>query len=424
MNILVIGAGGREHALAWRLKKAESCRNLYIAPGNPGTAQEGENLLVKGNDFEGIASAIREKAIDLVVIGPEQPLADGLVNFLAQQEGLEDVAIFGPLKEGAVLESSKRFAKEFMQRHDIPTAAYRSFDADQVEALKEHIATAEFPLVLKASGLAAGKGVSVCQTRPEAEEWVREVVENHKFGEAGAEVVAEEFLQGVEFSVFVITDGGDYLLMPQAKDYKRLLEDDKGPNTGGMGAISPVPFVNEPLMQKVEEQVIQRTLKGLQEESIRYRGFLYFGLMNVAGEPHVIEYNVRLGDPETQVVLPRLKGDFAKVLYEAAKGNVLQDELRIIDEAAATVVLASAGYPGSYEKGKIIHRLDEVQESTVFHAGTKLQGKQVLTNGGRVLTITSVADTLQEALQKSYSAAVNIHFEGKTYRKDIGQDVM
>lgn len=426
MKILLLGSGGREHALAHKLAQSPLCEVLYIAPGNPGTAQHGQNIELPLDDFAGLAQFAERQNIDLVVVGPEAPLVAGLADFFARQPGLQHIAFIGPNAVGAQLEGSKDFAKQFMLRHQIPTAAHRTFSAKQTDEGLQYLAKAKLPIVLKADGLAAGKGVVICHERQKALAAFRQMLDG-QFGEAGKKIVVEEFLQGREFSVFVLTDGQRYALLPVAKDHKRIGEGDTGPNTGGMGAVSPVPFVDEDLMRKVKERIIQPTIDGLQKEQIPYLGFIFFGLMEVQGEPYVIEYNCRLGDPETEAILPRLEEDLVQLMIEAAKqiGRFGQHADRAVrclqsDLTATTVVLASAGYPGPYTKGIPISDLEKVKDCLVFQAGTCLRKGQLCTNGGRVIALTALAQSLEEARQKALKAAEQISFEGKYYRKDIG----
>lgn len=421
-NVLLLGSGGREHALAWKIAQSPLLGQLYIAPGNPGTASVGTNLDLQDNDFEAVEKAIREKQIDLLVIGPEAPLVDGLVDFLDERDGMENLKVIGPGKTGAQLEGSKAFAKEFMKNHGIPTAAYSIFDRSNIPAAKEFIDRHQPPFVLKADGLAAGKGVLIIHDREEAKAEVVAMLSG-KFGAASQRIVIEEFLTGIELSVFILTDGRAYALLPEAKDYKRIGEGDTGLNTGGMGSISPVPFADSFFMDRVKLNVIEPTLKGLKEEGIDYKGFIFFGLMNVDGVPYVIEYNARMGDPETQVVMPRIESDFLELLVACAKGNLDEKQVEISDMHAASVILVSGGYPEKYEKGKAIMGLSEVEGSTIFHAGTRMTGGNLTTSGGRVMAVCSLAETRQAAVQKSYENAARIRYEGMYYRSDIGFDL-
>ncbi|MCD6333448.1 MAG: phosphoribosylamine--glycine ligase [Bacteroidales bacterium] len=429
MKVLVIGSGGREHALAWKLAQSPLLDALFIAPGNSGTALHGRNVAIKPNDFEAITSFIREQRIDMVVVGPEEPLVRGIRDYIEQQPGLDQVAVIGPDASGARLEGSKDYAKSFMQRQGIPTARYRSFTAqgeDHSQTLQEartFIRQLSPPYVLKASGLAAGKGVVILEDEEAAMEELQAIF-GGKFGDAGSTVVIEEFLKGIELSVFVLTDGKDYLLLPEAKDYKRIGEGDTGLNTGGMGAVSPVPFADAAFMEKVESRIIRPTLKGLQDAGCRYRGFIFFGLMNVEGDPWVIEYNIRMGDPEAEVVIPRIDSDLLELFVAAKEGKLGKKNIRIAQEAATTVMLVSGGYPGSYEKGKPITGLDRITEGIVFHAGAKEEDGAVLTNGGRVLAMTAMHPNWQEALRGSYRNAALVGFDKMYFRKDIGFDLI
>ncbi len=422
MNILVVGGGGREHAIGWKIKQSDKLNNLFFTPGNAGTQLLGTNLEIEPEDFEGIKSAILENRIDLVVIGPEVPLAQGIHDFLASCLELAKLKVVGPKKEGAQLESSKNFAKSFMVRHNIPTARYLTVTKNNLPQGIQFLDSLKPPFVLKADGLAAGKGVLIIENRREAETALQEML-NGKFGGAGDKVIIEEFLRGIEVSVFVITDGKDYKILPEAKDYKRIGEGDTGLNTGGMGAISPVPFADEKFMQKVEAGIIRPTVNGLKADGIEYNGFIFFGLINVDGNPFVIEYNVRLGDPEAEVVLLRIKSDFVDLLEGAADGTLAEKNVEISNQNAVTLMMVSGGYPGSYEKGKIISALDQVEKSIVFHSGTKSDGKNILTNGGRVLAISSLGNNMNEALEASYRNAERIQFDKKYYRKDLGFDL-
>jgi len=422
MNILILGGGGREHALAWKIRQSHRVKNLFIAPGNGGTSLLGTNIDIDPNDFIALGHFARQEDIELIIVGPEEPLVRGISDFFRQDPELARIRVFGPGREGALLEGSKAHAKAFMQRHGIPTAAYRAFRREQLEQGVAYLNTQSPPYVLKADGLAAGKGVLILQDREEAKIQL-EAMLNGKFGEAGSQVVIEEFLSGLEFSVFALTDGRSYQLLPVAKDYKRIGEGDTGLNTGGMGAVSPVAFVDDILLQKVEERIVQPTIRGLETEGIEYYGFLFFGLIEVRGEPYVIEYNCRMGDPETEVVLPRLKTDLVDLIQAAFEGNLGEKAPEFEDHAAATVILVSGGYPGHYEKGKTIDIPDTPTESLIFHAGTREQGQRLLTNGGRVLAVTSLAETFPEALKKSYSTIPHIRFEGMYYRTDIGFDL-
>lgn len=424
MNVLILGSGGREHALAWKISQSPLCGKLFMAPGNAGTAALGENLPVKVNDFAGIKKAVLENGIDFVVVGPEDPLVGGIYDFFKADEQLSGVAVFGPSKEGARLEGSKEYAKEFMMRHGIPTAAYKSFTRENVSEADAFIDSLKPPYVLKADGLAAGKGVLILPSAEEAKSEIRAMILGGKFGAASEKVVIEEFLSGIELSVFAITDGRSYKLLPTAKDYKRIGEGDTGLNTGGMGAVSPVPFADDAFMKKIEDRIVRPTVEGLEKDGLVYTGFVFFGLINVGGEPKVIEYNVRMGDPETEAVIPRVESDLLEALYAAACGRLDEVSFGIDPRAAVTVVMTSGGYPESYEKGKAISGLEKVGDSMVFHMGTKASGGQVLTDGGRVLCVTSYAGDFRDALKKSYANAKNITFDGAYCRTDIGRDLM
>jgi phosphoribosylamine--glycine ligase len=428
MNILIIGSGGREHALAWRLDQSKFTGQLYVAPGNAGTAHLATNVDTIGKSFdragmEDISHFISERQIKLLVIGPEAPLVAGLVDYLREQPELSELAIVGPGLEGAKLEGSKDYAKAFMRRYHIPTAQSRIFTRETLQEGISYLQTKPLPLVLKADGLAAGKGVIICESYLDAEQNLREMLLDEKFGQASQKVLIEDFLQGIELSVFVLTDGADYLLLPEAKDYKRIGEGDTGPNTGGMGAVSPVPFADQAFMQKVEEKIIRPTVDGLAAENIDYRGFLFIGLMNVDGEPYVVEYNVRMGDPETQAVLPRIENDLAELLLACGQQKLKSQHIQISPKTAATVVMVSEGYPHSYEKGKKIHGLEEENPALVFHAGTRSGEGQTITSGGRVLALTGLGDKLDNALQLAYQGAEKICWDGLYFRKDIGKDL-
>lgn len=423
MNVLVLGSGGREHTLTWKIKQSSKVNKLFVAPGNAGTAAIAENIEIGVNDFEKIGEFALANNVELIVVGPEDPLVSGVSDYFASNDSLKDIMVFGPKKEGAQLEGSKDFSKEFMIKHGIPTAAYKTFTSENLSEGISYLDTIEGPYVLKADGLAAGKGVIITESRDEAKATLNEMIVDAKFGTASSKVVIEEFLSGIELSVFVITDGKEYLLLPEAKDYKRIGEGDTGLNTGGMGALSPVPFANEEFMSKIKSQIIEPTLSGLQKDNIEFVGFVFFGLINVDGEPKVIEYNVRMGDPETEAVIPRVKSDILEHLVAACKGTLQNEKIEISEEAASTVMLVSGGYPEAYEKGKIITGLDAVEDVIAFHAGTKLDGNNVLTNGGRVIACSALGKNIFEALSKSNKAAETIQWEAKNYRTDIGFDL-
>ena len=428
MNILLLGSGGREHAFAWKIVGSPKCSKLFVAPGNAGTAQIAQNISIGINDFAAITEFVLENNIGMVVVGPEEPLVKGIVDYFQANPATKELPIIGPGQLGATMEGSKDFSKQFMERNNIPTAASETFTKDNIDQAYKFIDAQTIPVVLKADGLAAGKGVLICQSHQEAKESLREMLVDNKFGEASSKVVIEQFLDGIELSVFVATDGKSYKILPEAKDYKRIGEADTGLNTGGMGAVSPVPFADADFMQKVEERVIKPTVSGLHKENIRYTGFLFIGLMNIAGDPYVIEYNVRMGDPETQAVLPRIKSDFVDLLY--SMGTMQLDEYRIELESftTTTVVLVAGGYPGDYKKGDKISGLgNQVKEnnSLVFHAGTTLNSNgEVLTNGGRVLAITGIGQDVESALANAYSKVAEITWDAQYHRKDIGQDIL
>ena len=423
MNVLILGSGGREHAFAWKIAKSSSCNQLFIAPGNAGTAEVGTNINIDVNDFNSIKKFVLNENIELILVGPEDPLVNGIYNFFKEDEHLKKVSLIGPSKEGAQLEGSKQFAKEFMFKHNIPTARYQAFTKDNLVEGYTFLENLEAPYVLKADGLAAGKGVQILSNLKEAKDELRAMLVDKKFGSASSTVVIEEFLDGIELSVFVLTDGNTYKILPSAKDYKRIGEGNTGLNTGGMGAISPVPFADRFYIEKVEREIIKPTVEGLKKDNIEYKGFIFIGLINVKGEPKVIEYNVRMGDPETEVIIPRIKSDLLNLLKGIGDGTFSEIDLEITEEVATTVMLVSGGYPKNYEKGKEITGIEKVSDSIVFHAGTKQEGKTVKTNGGRVIALTSFGENMSDALKKSFDGAEKIAFEGKYFRKDIGFDL-
>jgi len=421
MNILLIGSGGREHAFAYKLAQSKLCENLFIMPGNAGTTEFGQNIKINPNDFDAVGKFSIENKIDLLIVGPEEPLVLGLRNYFEDNENLKNILFIGPDKMGATMEASKDWSKAFMVKNDIPTAAYKTFASNNLNEGIEYLKTQKMPIVLKADGLAAGKGVLICQTLEEATSELQQMINNKKFGAASAKVVIEEFLSGIELSVFVLSDGNSYKILPTAKDYKRIGEGEMGLNTGGMGAISPVPFADDAFMQKVIARIIEPTVQGLKNENIKYVGFIFIGLIKVGEEPVVIEYNCRMGDPETEAVLPRIESDFVELMVATAKGKLHETELKISTQNAATVMLVSAGYPGDYEKGKVMSGFEQVTDSLLFHAGTSLNSNnEIVTNGGRVLAITSFGNSLSEAVSNSMKTAENISYEGKYYRTDIG----
>ncbi|MDX1283531.1 MAG: phosphoribosylamine--glycine ligase [Draconibacterium sp.] len=422
MNILIVGSGGREHALGWKINQSEKVNQLFFAPGNAGTSELGTNLVAGVSNFQKLKELVLENKIDLMLVGPEVPLVEGLHDFFAADEELKSVKVVGPKKAGAELEGSKDFAKDFMARHDIPTAKYYTVTSENLDEGIDFLKTMNAPYVLKADGLAAGKGVLIIDSLEEAQSSLKEMLDG-KFGAASSKVVIEEFLSGVEVSVFVITDGKSYKILPEAKDYKRIGEGDTGLNTGGMGAITPVPFADEVFMEKVEKQIIQPTISGLQKDNIEYNGFIFFGLINVNNNPYVIEYNVRMGDPETEAVMLRVKSDFVELLEGAASGTLNEKDIEIDERTAVTIMLVSGGYPGNYPKGKVITGTESVNDSIVFHAGTKAESNNVVTAGGRVIAISSYGDSMNEALAISYKNAQVVDFEGKYYRKDLGFDL-
>tara|TARA_B100000674_G_scaffold182339_1_gene147648 strand:- start:2777 stop:4048 length:1272 start_codon:yes stop_codon:yes gene_type:complete len=423
MNILILGSGGREHTFAWKISQSSFCNSLFIAPGNAGTEKLGTNINLNIADFKSIKDFALDKQIDLIIVGPEEPLVNGIYNFFKRDIKLQNITVIGPSQEGAQLEGSKKYAKEFMKKYNIPTANYNSFDKNSLKEGYKFLESISPPYVLKADGLAAGKGVLIIENLEDAKNELKNMVIDSKFGNASKTVVIEEFLEGVELSVFVLTDGNSYKILPSAKDYKRIGEGDNGLNTGGMGAVSPVPFADRFYMEKVEREIIKPTIAGIQKENIIYQGFIFIGLINVKGEPKVIEYNVRMGDPETEVVIPRIKSDLLNLLKGIGDGTFSEKDLEIENKATATVILASNGYPEKYEKDKLINGLEIIENSLVFHAGTKKEDENILTNGGRVLAVTSYGKDIKEALKISYSSVDNISFENKYFRKDIGFDL-
>ena len=424
MNILILGSGGREHAFTLKLAESNKINKLFVAPGNAGTSKIATNINLNPTDFKAVKEAVLNNQIDMVVVGPEAPLVEGVHDFFLADKDLKNISVIGPKKDGALLEGSKDFSKIFMEKHHIPTARYQSFTKENLSEGFLFLETLNSPFVLKADGLAAGKGVLILDSLEEAKKELEEMLTNQKFGEASSTVVIEEFLDGIELSVFVLTDGKSYKILPSAKDYKRIGEGDKGLNTGGMGAISPVPFATKDFLQKVEERIVIPTIKGLQKDGIDYRGFIFIGLMNVDGDPQVIEYNVRMGDPETEAVLPRIDSDLLDLFEGVANQTLDEKSFSINPKTAATVMLVSGGYPEAYEKGKEMFGVENVKNSLVFHAGTTLTDNKILTNGGRVMAITSFGDTIEEAINKSYSSIENIRFENMNFRKDIGFDLI
>jgi phosphoribosylamine---glycine ligase len=424
MNVLILGSGGREHAFAWKISQSKQLENLYIAPGNAGTANCGTNVNISVTDFEAIKNLVWENNIDLVLVGPEDPLVKGIHDFFLKDEVLKEVPVIGPKKDGAQLEGSKDFSKQFMHKYNVPTAKYATFTKNELEKGFSFLESLKPPFVLKADGLAAGKGVLILDDINEAKTELESMLVNSKFGTASEKVVIEEFLKGIELSVFVLTDGKSYKILPAAKDYKRIGEGDTGLNTGGMGAVSPVPFADEAFIKKVEDRVIKPTIEGLNKEGIDYRGFIFIGLMNCGGDPYVIEYNCRMGDPETEVVIPRIESDLLDLLQGVATQTLHTKEYSTVEEIATTVVMVSGGYPGDFERGKEVNGLETTIDSLVFHSGTKSDGDKVLTNGGRVFAITSFGKSIEEAITKSFAAAEIIKYDQKYYRKDIGRDLI
>ncbi|MEX2231661.1 MAG: phosphoribosylamine--glycine ligase [Cyclobacteriaceae bacterium] len=424
MNILIIGNGGREHALAWKISQSPLCDRLFVAPGNAGTAAIAENAEVAADDFYRLGQLCQNQNIELMVVGPEAPLVKGIRDYFESDPWLKDVLIVGPGKQGAQLEGSKDFSKQFMLRNHIPTAKAKTFIVSELNNAFDYISTCKPPIVLKADGLAAGKGVVISLSQTEAKAVIKDMLVNKKFGEASAKVLIEEFLTGIELSVFILTDGKDYVMLPEAKDYKRIGDGDTGPNTGGMGAVSPVNFATTAFMQKIEKEVIKPTIEALKREGIDYKGFIFAGIMNVGGSPFVIEYNARLGDPETQAIMPRIKSDFVELLVATAKGELKGKELQIDPHHSVTVALVSGGYPGSYEIGKVIRGLRKDNDKLIFHAGTKSEKENILTEGGRVLAVTGKGNSLEEARRLAYERVAGIEWDGLYFRKDIGIDLL
>lgn len=424
MNILIIGNGGREHALAWKIRQSPRCSKLFVAPGNPGTAHVAENVPIAADDFSKLGEFCLAQSISLLVVGPEAPLVKGIRDYFEQDAALKHILIVGPGKVGAQLEGSKDFSKQFMVRNGIPTAKARTFMAAELDQAMDYISTCKPPIVLKADGLAAGKGVIISLSQTEAKAVIKDMLVNKKFGEASAKVLIEEFLNGIEVSVFVLTDGKDYVILPEAKDYKRIGDGDTGPNTGGMGAVSPVVFATPTFMKRVEDEVVKPTIAGLQKDGIDYKGFIFVGIMNVGGTPYVIEYNARMGDPETQAVMPRIKSDLVDLLVAVGEGSLQGKTIEIDPDHAVTIALVSGGYPGDYEKGKVIGGLGSYEPTLVFHAGTRQQQDKVVTEGGRVLAVSGKGSSLEDARAKAYAVAGQIQWDGLYFRKDIGQDLL
>jgi phosphoribosylamine--glycine ligase len=423
MTILLLGSGGREHAFAWKMLQSPLCTKLFVAPGNAGTGSIATNVNLKITDFDAVKSFALSEKVEMVVVGPEDPLVKGIFDFFQNDTDLKHIPVIGPSKLGAQLEGSKEFAKEFLVKHNIPTAAYDSFTKETVDEGCDFLETLQPPYVLKADGLAAGKGVLIIQELAEAKEELRNMLVHSKFGEASSKVVIEEFLDGIELSCFVLTDGKNYKILPTAKDYKRIGEGDTGLNTGGMGAVSPVPFADAILLEKIENRIVKPTIEGLQKDGIQYKGFVFIGLINVKGEPIVIEYNVRMGDPETEVVIPRLKSDLVELFLAVANEKLDEKTLEIDSQSAATIMLVSGGYPEEYVNGKVISGIETVTDSIVFHAGTKAENGQIISNGGRVLAVTSLGTNFEEAIKKSYQSIDKLHFDTMCFRKDIGFDL-
>jgi phosphoribosylamine--glycine ligase len=424
MNILVLGSGGRESAFAWKLSQSEKCENIFIAPGNAGTSQYGTNVNIKVTDFEGIKQFALANAINMVLVGPEEPLVKGIHDFFLNDEQLKHIPVIGPQAEGAQLEGSKDFSKQFMERHNIPAAASKTFTRETLQEGFEYLPTIGLPIVLKADGLAAGKGVLICLSLQEAQQELIEMLTNAKFGDASSKVVVEQFLQGIELSVFVLTDGTNYKMLPSAKDYKRIGEGDTGLNTGGMGSVSPVPFADAEFLKKIEDRMVIPTIEGLKSDGISYKGFIFIGLMNCDGDPYMIEYNCRMGDPETESVMPRIESDFVDLLLGVAEGNLNKKELIISNKVAATVMMVAGGYPGEYLKNKVMTGMENVRDSYIFHAGTYADDDEIKTSGGRVIAITSLQNDMFTALQQATADASRIYYDGMYFRKDIGFDLL
>ncbi|GAA4233931.1 phosphoribosylamine--glycine ligase [Postechiella marina] len=423
MNILILGSGGREHTFAWKIAQSPLCKQLFVAPGNSGTSEVATNVNIGVTDFEAIKELVVTSKIDMVVVGPEDPLVQGVHDFFLSDKALKHVSVIGPQKAAAELEGSKEFAKEFLYRHNIPTAAYQSFTKDTVEEGYAFLETLKAPYVLKADGLAAGKGVVILNDLDEAKTELKSMLVDAKFGDASTKVVIEEFLDGIELSCFVLSDGENYKILPTAKDYKRIGEGDTGLNTGGMGAVSPVPFATEEFLNKIEERIVKPTISGFKKDNLPYVGFVFIGLIKVGDDPKVIEYNVRMGDPETEVVLPRLKNDFVEILNAMSNGTLDKIDIEIDERAATTIMLVSGGYPEAYEKGKEITGVNTIENSIPFHAGAQIKDGKIVTSGGRVMAITSYGDTYQEAIKKSYQSIDKLNFDKMNYRKDIGFDL-